>query len=148
MGLTEANRPAMRDGKTRRGAETGSAIGEQDMSNRITIRTRSESLASHILPVSGTMIGVCVTLIGMLSTIPLFLAQGTTDDIVAPDVTRAYMQRQCKARGKVSMMWVPGAGHGLVARDGANTAVAWMMDRFAGRPAPSDCGKMTQASAQ
>ena len=36
------------------------------MSNRITIRTRSESLASHILPVSGTMIGVCATLIGLV----------------------------------------------------------------------------------
>ena len=29
-------------------------------------RTRSETLASHILPVSGTMIGVCVTLIGLV----------------------------------------------------------------------------------
>ena len=36
------------------------------MSNRITIRTRNESLASHILPVSGTMIGVCATLIGLV----------------------------------------------------------------------------------
>jgi hypothetical protein len=36
------------------------------MSNRIMIRTRSESLASHILPVSGTMIGVCATLIGLI----------------------------------------------------------------------------------
>jgi hypothetical protein len=35
------------------------------MSNRIVIRTRSDSLASHILPVSGTMIGVCATLIGL-----------------------------------------------------------------------------------
>jgi hypothetical protein len=42
------------------------AISEQGMSNRITIRTRSESLASHILPVSGTMIGVCATLIGLV----------------------------------------------------------------------------------
>jgi dipeptidyl aminopeptidase/acylaminoacyl peptidase len=80
--------------------------------------------------------------------IPLFLAQGTTDDIVAPDVTRAYMQRQCKAGGKVTMMWVPGVGHGFVARDSANAAVAWMMARFAEQPAPSDCGKMAQASAQ
>jgi hypothetical protein len=32
----------------------------------MTIRTRSESLASHILPVSGTMIGVCATLIGLV----------------------------------------------------------------------------------
>ena len=36
------------------------------MSNRLTIRTRSDSLASHILPVSGTMIGVCATLIGLV----------------------------------------------------------------------------------
>ena len=73
--------------------------------------------------------------------IPLFLAQGTTDNIVRPEVTRAYMQRQCKAGGKVAMMWVPNVGHGFVARDSADAAVAWMMDRFAGRPAPSDCGR-------
>jgi pimeloyl-ACP methyl ester carboxylesterase len=82
------------------------------------------------------------------ATMPLFLAQGTTDDIVAPEVTRAYMERQCKAGGKVTMMWVSGVGHGLVARDSADAAVAWMMDRFAGRPANSDCGKMTQALVQ
>jgi len=78
--------------------------------------------------------------------IPLFLAQGTTDNIVRPEVTRAYMQRQCKAGGKVAMMWVPGVGHGFVARDSADAAVAWMMDRFAGRPAPSDCGKNIAAA--
>ena len=36
------------------------------MSNRVAIRTRSGSLSSHILPVSGTMIGVCTTLIGLV----------------------------------------------------------------------------------
>ena len=36
------------------------------MSNRVAIRTRSDSLSSHILPVSGTMIGVCTTLIGLV----------------------------------------------------------------------------------
>lgn len=80
--------------------------------------------------------------------IPLFLAQGTTDDLVRPEVTRAYMQRQCRAGGKVTMMWVPGVGHGFVARDSADAAVAWMMDRFTGRPAPSDCGRQSQAFAQ
>jgi acetyl esterase/lipase len=73
--------------------------------------------------------------------IPLFLAQGTTDNIVRPEVTRAYMERQCKAGGNVAMMWVPNVGHGFVAKDSADAAVAWMMDRFAGRPVPSDCGK-------
>lgn len=86
--------------------------------------------------------------------IPLFLAQGTADNIVRPEVTRNYMQRQCEAGGKVAMTWVPGVGHGFVARDSADAAVAWIMDRFAGRPAPSDCGKSvattdpTEATAQ
>jgi hypothetical protein len=44
-------------------------------------------------------------------------------------------------------MWVPGVGHGLVARDSANAAVGWMMDRFAGRTAPSDCGNAVVAAA-
>lgn len=79
--------------------------------------------------------------------IPLFLAQGTADNIVRPEVTRGYMQRQCTAGSKVSMMWVPGVGHGFIARDSADAAVAWMMDRFAGRPAPSDCGKSVADAA-
>ena len=32
----------------------------------LAVRTRSDSLSSHILPVSGTMIGVCTTLIGLV----------------------------------------------------------------------------------
>jgi pimeloyl-ACP methyl ester carboxylesterase len=86
---------------------------------------------------------------GVLSSrIPLFLAQGTTDDIVRPEVTRAYMARQCRAGSKVTMMWVQGVGHAFVARDSADAAVSWMMDRFAGQPAPSDCGRVAQASAE
>lgn len=36
------------------------------MSDRARIFTQNNSLASHILPVSGTMIGVCVTLVGLV----------------------------------------------------------------------------------
>lgn len=36
------------------------------MPNRVDIRARADSLASHILPVSGTMIGVCTTLVGLV----------------------------------------------------------------------------------
>jgi hypothetical protein len=39
---------------------------EECMSNRDTTRSKGENLASHILPVSGTMIGVCTTLIGLV----------------------------------------------------------------------------------
>jgi dipeptidyl aminopeptidase/acylaminoacyl peptidase len=72
--------------------------------------------------------------------IPLFLAQGTTDNLVRPDVTRAYFRQQCNAGGKVRMLWLPNEGHGLAGRDRAIAAVDWMMGRFAGGPAPDDCG--------
>jgi pimeloyl-ACP methyl ester carboxylesterase len=74
------------------------------------------------------------------SDMPLFLAQGTNDTLVRPDVTRAYFQRQCKVGGKVRMLWLPNEGHGFAGRDSASAAVDWMMGRFAGEPAPDDCG--------
>jgi pimeloyl-ACP methyl ester carboxylesterase len=45
--------------------------------------------------------------------IPLFLVQGTNDNLVRPDVTRAYFGQQCKAGGKVRMLWLPNEGHGF-----------------------------------
>jgi acetyl esterase/lipase len=73
--------------------------------------------------------------------IPLFLAQGTSDDLVQPAVTRAYFQRQCKAGSAVTMLLMPNVGHGFAGRDAANAAVNWMGERFAGSPPTSDCGK-------
>ncbi|MEH2469461.1 hypothetical protein V1281_001291 [Nitrobacteraceae bacterium AZCC 2161] len=32
-------------------------------------------------------------------------------------------------------------GHGFAGRDAANAAVNWISERFAGNPAPSDCGR-------
>ena len=74
------------------------------------------------------------------SGIPLFLAQGTADNLVRPDVTKAYFERQCKAGSKVRMIWLPNEGHGFAGRDSADNAVEWMAGRFAGEPAPDDCG--------
>jgi acetyl esterase/lipase len=71
--------------------------------------------------------------------IPLFLAQGGADQLVRPAVTEGYMQRQCRAAGKVRMLTLPAANHGFIARDAASAAVDWMSDRFAGAPVPSDC---------
>ncbi|QUS40316.1 alpha/beta fold hydrolase [Tardiphaga alba] len=71
--------------------------------------------------------------------IPLFLAQGSNDNLVQPAVTQAYFQRQCKAGSRVTMHLMPNVNHGFAARDSANAAVIWMGERFAGNPAPSDC---------
>ena len=71
--------------------------------------------------------------------IPVFLAQGTADELVRPAVTQEYMTQLCRAGSKVRMMLMPGVGHGFVGRDSADDAAAWMADRFAGSVAPDDC---------
>ena len=73
------------------------------------------------------------------ANIPVFLAQGTTDTIIRPQVTEDYMQRLCIAGSRVRLLIMPGVGHGLAAERSAPTAVAWMADRFAGTPAPNNC---------
>jgi acetyl esterase/lipase len=73
--------------------------------------------------------------------IPVFLAQGTGDNLVQPQITYAYMRRLCGAGSAVRLVVLPGVSHGFIARDSASAAVDWMADRFAGASAPNDCGK-------
>jgi acetyl esterase/lipase len=72
--------------------------------------------------------------------IPVFLAQGSTDKLVLPAVTRDYMRKLCRAGSAVAYDLLPGVGHGFSGRDSAEAAVAWMADRFDGKPAPTSCG--------
>ncbi len=71
--------------------------------------------------------------------LPVFLAQGESDELVRPQVTQDYARRLCHAGGKVRMLQLPAVNHGFIARDSAAAAVEWMTDRFAGFAAPSDC---------
>src|ERR1700742_5344 len=47
--------------------------------------------------------------------IPVFLAQGTTDQIIRPQVTEDYMKKLCLAGSRVQMMLMPNIGHGRAA---------------------------------
>jgi alpha-beta hydrolase superfamily lysophospholipase len=77
---------------------------------------------------------------GALSpTIPVFLAQGSGDHLVRPQVTLDYAKRLCESGSNVQMLVMPNVSHGMAGHDSADAAVAWIADRFAGRPAPSDC---------
>jgi pimeloyl-ACP methyl ester carboxylesterase len=71
--------------------------------------------------------------------IPVFLAQGTTDQIINPNVTREYMKKLCSGGSKVKMVVLPNIGHGRAAQASTMAAVSWMTDRFVGVPAPDDC---------
>ena len=50
------------------------------------------------------------------SNIPVFLAQGTDDQIIRPEVTRDYMTNICNAGDKVKMISLPNIGHGRAAQ--------------------------------
>ncbi len=73
------------------------------------------------------------------SELPVFLAQGTKDDLVRPDVTRAYMGELCHAGSHVKMLMMPRVSHGFAGYRGADAAITWIVDRFLQRPAPNDC---------
>src|ERR1700744_1495219 len=78
------------------------------------------------------------------SDIPVFLAQGTTDQIINPSVTRDYMGKLCSAGSKVKLMILPNIGHGRAAQASTMAAVNWIADRFAGGAAPDDCTRTAQ----
>jgi acetyl esterase/lipase len=74
-------------------------------------------------------------------SLPVFLAQGDADVVIQPAVTRDYMNKLCAAGSRVTLMTMPGVGHGTAAMKSAVTAIAWIADRFAGAPAPDDCSE-------
>ena len=71
--------------------------------------------------------------------VPLFIAQGSADNLVRPEVTRDYVARACRSGDKVRLLMLPGVGHGFAGRDAAPAAVDWIAARFAGEPPPDDC---------
>jgi len=83
---------------------------EPVMSNRIAFRTRSEALAAHILPVSGTMIGVCVTLIGLVKLAEVRHGSSHVDEYAAiaavsflASALTSYLSIRCSTRIKLSV---------------------------------------------
>jgi alpha-beta hydrolase superfamily lysophospholipase len=70
---------------------------------------------------------------------PVFIAQGTADTTVNPQVTKRFAKTLCAKGERVIFVSLPGVSHIFVARDAAPTAIKWINDRFKGLPAPSSC---------
>jgi dipeptidyl aminopeptidase/acylaminoacyl peptidase len=70
---------------------------------------------------------------------PVFIAQGTADTTVHPEITKRFGEALCAQGVRVSFVPLPGVTHTFAARDSANAALNWMNDRFRGAPAPSSC---------
>ena len=74
---------------------------------------------------------------------PLFIAQGSVDAIVRPDVTAAFILGLCRRGEEVRIVDLPGVGHRTVGMDRAAAAVQWMQARFDGAAVPDDCAQRT-----
>ena len=77
-----------------------------------------------------------------LLRLPVFVSQGAADVIVAPAVTRDFVVRLCRRNSEVRFLPMSGGDHVSAGKSAAPEAVAWIEDRFAGKPAPSDCGRL------
>ena len=74
--------------------------------------------------------------------VPLLIAQNAKDDLVAPSVTRAHARALCRTRARVRWIDIAGEGHATSAKDSAQVTLNWIDNRFAGRPATTDCGRI------
>ncbi|MFM7146945.1 MAG: lipase family protein [Actinomycetales bacterium] len=73
------------------------------------------------------------------ASMPVFIAQGTADEVVLPWPNALLAEQWCKAGSAISMLWLGGVTHNAAAEAGGPAAVWWIADRFADRPAPRTC---------
>jgi len=74
-------------------------------------------------------------------SVPVFIAQGTGDVNVKPDITVQFAKSLCARGTPVTLKLLKGVSHSFAAEKSAYAAVLWMHDRFRGKPAPNDCGR-------
>jgi acetyl esterase/lipase len=70
---------------------------------------------------------------------PVFLAQGTADTTVRPEITKQFGERLCAQGTRVEYILLNGVTHTFAAKDSVGQALAWIGARFRGEPAPSVC---------
>lgn len=71
---------------------------------------------------------------------PVRLYVGQNDEFIPPAVVQALATEYCGRGVTVQFETYPGRNHGDVGYGGAEAAVGWLADRFAGLPAPNTCG--------
>ena len=74
--------------------------------------------------------------------VPLLIAQGSADVIVAPEVTRSFARKMCQAGQPLRFVEIDGGDHITIAKRTATTTIDWIGDRFAGKAAPDDCSRL------
>lgn len=70
---------------------------------------------------------------------PVFIAQGTADEVVLPWPNSIIQKEWCDAGSTISMLWMGNVNHEDAALVSGPAAVDWIAGRFAGRPAGRSC---------
>lgn len=81
---------------------------------------------------------------GVTST-PLLIAQGSTDQLVPARVQRAYARSMCVRGQRLDYREYAGRGHGGVAQGNSpllRQLIGWTEQRFAGAPATDNCARL------
>lgn len=77
---------------------------------------------------------------GLESTVaPMLVMQGLQDTVINPNGTTQYVQRACQFSQPVQYTLYPTATHQTVPLQAKPEYIPWIADRFAGKPAPSNC---------
>ncbi|MEP1079583.1 lipase family protein [Leptolyngbya sp. PL-A3] len=70
--------------------------------------------------------------------VPIVIAHGTADSLIPVELSEAEAARRCKTAEDVQFARYPGSTHDA-REDTAVYILGWVVDRFAGRPTPSNC---------
>jgi pimeloyl-ACP methyl ester carboxylesterase len=75
----------------------------------------------------------------MAAAMPVFIAQGTADEVVLPGPNALLQNQWCAAGSTITVLWMGGIGHMAAATTAGPEVVPWIADRFAGRQAGRTC---------
>jgi alpha-beta hydrolase superfamily lysophospholipase len=71
--------------------------------------------------------------------VPLFVIAGEADQSVPINAVRATVERACKLGGPINFRTYPGLDHDPTMEKSTPDQLAWLKDRFAGKPVVPDC---------
>ena len=74
-------------------------------------------------------------------SMPIFVGQGTEDEVVLANSTAAMQEQWCKVGSDLTVEWLGGVNHQNAGLTAGPAVVDWLADRFAGKPTAPNCSQ-------
>lgn len=78
---------------------------------------------------------------------PVYIAQGSADDVVRPEITIGYVEKLCARGVSVEFDWHEDVGHIPMGFDAAPAVAEWIAARFRGDAPPNNCKNVSSITA-